>query len=82
MASAHHPVVVDKLNEFYEQGVPAVFERDLSLGPLQEPARSNLVQAVVGVRRCGTTYRLYQEMRRILEAGRRAPQALRDGVAR
>lgn len=69
MASAHHLVVVDKLNEFYEQGVPAVFERDLSLGPLQEPARSNLVQAVVGVRRCGKTYRLYQEMHRILEAG-------------
>lgn len=69
MISQFHSVVVDKLAEFYDQGIPDVFKRDISLGEVQKPARSNLVQVVVGVRRCGKTYRLYQEMHRILELG-------------
>ena len=46
-----------------------MFERDLSLGDILEPARGNLATVVTGVRRCGKTYRLYQEMHRIVEAG-------------
>ena len=53
MISQFHSVVVDKLAEFYDQGIPDVFKRDISLGEVQKPARSNLVQVVVGVRRCG-----------------------------
>ncbi len=69
MRSRYHAIVVEKLAEFYELEVPAVFERDLSLGAVQEPRRSNLVNVIVGVRRCGKTYRLYQEMHRILRMG-------------
>ena len=70
MASAFHSVVQEKLSEFYEQGVPDVFLRDVSLGEPLVPARANLVKVLVGVRRCGKTYRLYQEMHRILDAGK------------
>lgn len=69
MLSAFHSVVQEKLHEFYEQGIPDVFQRDVSLGEPLTPARSNLVKVLVGVRRCGKTYRLYQEMHGILEAG-------------
>lgn len=69
MVSSHHDIIVSKLKDFYDQGIPDVFERDLSLGSLQKPAVGNLVQVVVGVRRCGKTYRLYQEMHRILHEG-------------
>lgn len=69
MLSVFHSVVQEKLHEFYEQGIPDVFRRDVSLGEPLTPARSNLVKVLVGVRRCGKTYRLYQEMHRILEAG-------------
>ncbi len=66
MTSAFHSIVQEKLLDFYEQGVPDVFPRDVSLGTPSVPARSNLVTVLVGVRRCGKTYRLYQEIRRIL----------------
>ncbi len=69
MRSRYRSIIDEKLAEFYEQGIPAVFERDVSLGDVLEPARSNLVKVLVGVRRCGKTYRLYQEMHRILNKG-------------
>lgn len=62
-------VVAEKIQDFYEAGIPEVFERDLDLGETAEPARGNLATVVTGVRRCGKTFRLYQEMRRIVEAG-------------
>ncbi|OZG59925.1 ATPase (AAA+ superfamily) [Bifidobacterium lemurum] len=62
-------IVQEKLLDFEQEGIPQVFERDLSLGDVQSPARGNLVNVVVGTRRCGKTYRLYQEMRAILDAG-------------
>lgn len=69
MFSSYHEVVQEKLSDFYEQGVPTFFTRDLSLGKIQQPARSNLVTIITGVRRCGKTYRLYQEMQNLLDAG-------------
>ena len=57
------------IREWEEIGVPEVFRRDLDLGDIPEPRRGNLVRTIVGVRRCGKTYRLFQEMRRILAAG-------------
>ena len=62
-------VIAEKIKDFAEEGLPEVFDRDLSLGRIQPPTRGNLVNVIVGVRRCGKTYRLYQEMRRIVAEG-------------
>lgn len=62
-------LIEEKIRDFEQQGVPEVFDRDLDLGTVQEPNRGNLVNVVVGMRRCGKTYRLYQEMRRLLAQG-------------
>lgn len=62
-------IIAQKIKDFLQEDIPPVFERNLSLGEIQEPAKGNLVTVVVGVRRCGKTYRLYQEMHHILDAG-------------
>lgn len=62
-------VIAEKIQDFFDEGVPEVFERDLDLGPVRPPARGNLATVVTGVRRCGKTYRLFQEMRRIVAEG-------------
>ncbi|WP_165047409.1 MULTISPECIES: ATP-binding protein [unclassified Adlercreutzia] len=64
-----HSVVAEKIQDFFDEGIPSVFERDMSLGDVLPPARGNLVKVVTGVRRCGKTFRLYQEMRRIVDQG-------------
>ena len=48
-------VIAEKIKDFAEEGIPEVFDRDLSLGRIQPPARGNLVNVIVGVRRCGKT---------------------------
>ena len=62
-------IIAEKIQDFFDTGIPEVFERDLDLGAVQPPARGNLAIVVAGVRRCGKTYRLYQEMHRIVQAG-------------
>ena len=62
-------LVQEKILDFEQQGIPEVFERDLDLGPIQKPQRGNLAKVVVGSRRCGKTFRLYQEMHSILAEG-------------
>ena len=62
-------LVQEKILDFEQQGIPEVFPRDLALSPIQQPERGNLAQVVVGTRRCGKTYRLYQEMHDIVHAG-------------
>lgn len=62
-------LVQEKILDFERQGIPDVFKRDLALLPIQEPNRGNLAQVVVGTRRCGKTYRLFQEMHDIVNAG-------------
>lgn len=62
-------LVQEKILDFEQQGIPEFFERDLSLLEIQKPKRGNLAQVIVGTRRCGKTYRLYQEMRDIINAG-------------
>lgn len=57
------------IREWKSAGVPEVFPRDLDLGEAPEPRRGNLVRTIVGVRRCGKTYRLFQEMRALLASG-------------
>ena len=58
---AFNDLVAQKIKDFEQQGIPQVFERDLDLGNPQEPKRDNIVYVIVGARRCGKTYRLYQE---------------------
>lgn len=62
-------IAQEKILDFEQQGIPKVFKRDLDLGPIQQPERGNLVQVIVGTRRCGKTFRLYQEMHRVIDAG-------------
>ena len=62
-------VVAEKLRDFADDGIPEAFERDLPLGRVAPPARGNLATVVTGVRRCGKTYRLFQEMRRVVAEG-------------
>ena len=62
-------LVQEKILDFEQLGIPELFERDLPLLPIQKPARNNLAQVIVGTRRCGKTYRLFQEMRDVLRAG-------------
>ena len=66
---AFNDLIAQKIKDFEQQGVPQVFERDLDLGNPQEPKRDNIVNVIVGARRCGKTYRLYQEMRRLQSRG-------------
>lgn len=62
-------LVQEKILDFEQLGIPEVFSRDLPLAPIQRPERNNLAQVIVGTRRCGKTYRLFQEMRDIVRAG-------------
>lgn len=62
-------LVQQKILDFEQLGIPEVFDRDLPLLPVQRPDRNNLAQVVVGTRRCGKTYRLFQEMRDVVRAG-------------
>ena len=62
-------LVQEKILDFEALGIPEVFDRDLRLAPIQKPERNNLEQVIVGTRRCGKTYRLFQEMHDIVRAG-------------
>lgn len=62
-------LVQEKILDFEHQGIPEVFVRELCLSDIQEPNRGNLAQVIVGTRRCGKTYRLFQEMHDLVAAG-------------
>ena len=62
-------LIQEKILDFEQQGIPKLFARDLALMPVQKPERGNLAQVIVGTRRCGKTYRLFQEMRDLASAG-------------
>lgn len=62
-------LVQEKILDFEQLGIPEVFDRELQLLPIQKPGRNNLAQVIVGTRRCGKTYRLFQEMRDVVAAG-------------
>jgi hypothetical protein len=46
-----------------------IVTRDLDLGDPLPPRRGNLVTVVTGMRRSGKSYRLFQEMKRLLDSG-------------
>ena len=61
------------LEDFHRNVLPSIgndlVKRDLSLGTAFPPKLGNLVKVVVGMRRAGKTYRLYQEILHLLESG-------------
>lgn len=46
-----------------------IFDRDLSLGKPLEPRAGNLATVIVGMRRSGKSYRLFQEMKNLIAKG-------------
>jgi len=62
-------IVREKIAWFWGMDLPNATLRDLSLGDACEPALGNRVKVVVGVRRCGKTWRLHQEIARLEGAG-------------
>lgn len=61
------------LNDYRQTVLPDVrsglIQRELSLGAPLKPHVGNLVKVIVGMRRCGKTFRLFQEMIGLLDAG-------------
>ena len=61
------------IEDFHAAVLPAhlqrMVDRDLDLGKPFEPAPGNLVKVVVGMRRSGKTYRLFQQIRDLLDFG-------------
>lgn len=61
------------LEDFHASVLPSLcgslVKRDLSLGKPLEPKIGNLVKVVAGIRRCGKTFRLYQEIVRLMNDG-------------
>lgn len=61
------------LEDFHTTVLPAhasrLSSRDLSLGTIDAPQAGNLVKVIVGMRRSGKTYRLFQEILRLEKEG-------------
>ena len=66
-------VIAALIEDFHATVLPAhlsrMVDRELSLGVPFDPAPGNLVKVVVGMRRSGKTYRLFQQIRDLLDAG-------------
>ena len=71
--NGNNEVIKTLMQDFQATVLPAhlkqMVDRDLSLGHPFEPKPGNLVKVVVGMRRSGKTYRLFQEIRDLLNAG-------------
>ncbi len=63
------PLIKQKILDFSLETYAPIFPRDLSLGEPRTPKAGNLVNVVVGMRRSGKTYRLFQEINALLEKG-------------
>lgn len=62
-------IILQALQDFsLDQYLPIV-RRELDLGEALEPRAGNLVKVVVGMRRSGKSYRLFQEMQSLIAAG-------------
>jgi predicted AAA+ superfamily ATPase len=67
--SALKPLVRQKILDFSLAAFTPIFPRDLDLGKPRTPQAGNLVTVVVGMRRSGKTYRLFQEIETLLKEG-------------
>lgn len=64
-----NPIILETLKSFDLSLYEPIHKRDLDLGSPLEPRAGNLVKVIVGMRRSGKSYRLFQEMQALLEAG-------------
>lgn len=64
-----HDVIDEKIAWFWNYRLPEMVMRDLDLGEPRMPCVGNRVKVIVGVRRCGKTWRLYQEIARLEHMG-------------
>lgn len=62
-------VIASALRDFSIEAFKPIFTRDLDLGEPLPPRAGNLVKVVIGMRRSGKSYRLFQEMDRLLASG-------------
>lgn len=62
-------IIDEKIVWFWNHTLPVMVKRDLDLGSVPVPALGNRVKVVVGIRRCGKTWRLYQEIARLEREG-------------
>ena len=62
-------VIAEKISGFSLADYQPIFHRELDLGDPLEPRAGNLVTVVTGMRRSGKSYRLFQEIERLIESG-------------
>ncbi|WEV46905.1 ATP-binding protein [Bifidobacterium sp. ESL0690] len=62
-------VIAQKIQDFSLDDFRPIVPRDLDLGKPLTPKVGNLVKVVIGMRRSGKSYRLFQEMDRLLVSG-------------
>lgn len=67
--SSLQDVIDEKIAWFWSYRLPSMVKRDLDLGNVPAPAQGNRVKVIVGVRRCGKTWRLFQEIARLEREG-------------
>ena len=67
-------IILEKLISFNIADYEPIYVRSLDMGPALLPRMGNLVKVVAGMRRSGKSYRLYQEIRSLLESGIPAEQ--------
>lgn len=61
--------ILQIIRDFSLSNYEPIFPRSLDLGDPLIPKAGNLVKTVVGMRRSGKSYRLFQEMKTLLDAG-------------
>lgn len=62
-------IIAATLRDFTLDAYSPIIPRDLDLGNPLPPRAGNLVKVVIGMRRSGKSYRLFQEMERLLASG-------------
>ncbi|WP_080801692.1 ATP-binding protein [Arabiibacter massiliensis] len=62
-------IILQTLRDFSLDDYRPIYRRDLDLGAPLQPRAGNLVKVVAGMRRCGKSYRLLQEMGALLRSG-------------
>lgn len=55
--------------EYLAFEIPPYVRRNNALGELPIPQRRNLIMAIIGVRRCGKTFQLFQAMNELMRSG-------------
>ncbi|KAA8819156.1 hypothetical protein CSQ85_06140 [Bifidobacterium rousetti] len=66
---AGNPVIEEKLRNFRIEDFQPITPRDLDLGRPLPPKVGNLVKVIVGMRRSGKSYRLFQEIETLRDMG-------------